>query len=90
LLAFHKQAAVFFGVFTLLEEFTALPPALLPGMVSTDELLSPDTTEVPLDSGETTEASDGLSSKQATRQSITTLVASLKILLNITPNLLHL
>jgi hypothetical protein len=70
--------------------FAALPPASSLLDSATDEQLSPDTTGVPLDSGETTEASDGLSSKQATRQSIATLVTSLKILLNITPNLLHL
>jgi hypothetical protein len=102
---FHMQAAVFFGTFALLEEFavTLLDDivtfslldetfAILPPLLdsATDELLSPDTTGVPLDSGESMEASDGLSSEQATRQSIATLVASLKILLNITPNLLHL
>jgi len=75
------QAAVFFGTFALLEEFavTLLDDivtfslldetfAILPPLLdsATDELLSPDTTGVPLDSGETTDAPDELSSEQAT------------------------
>jgi hypothetical protein len=95
------QAAVFFGAFALLEEFAitlldvaatfsllldatfaALPPTSSLLVPATDELLSPAIGD--------TEPPNGLSSEQATRQSIATLVASLKILLNITPNLLHL
>jgi hypothetical protein len=85
LLAFHKQAAVFFGIFALLEEFAVsllddivtfslldetfatLPPtSSLLDPATIEELLSFETTNVPLDSGETTDASDGLSSEQAT------------------------
>jgi hypothetical protein len=104
----HKQAAVFFGTFALLEEFAvtllddivtfslldetfaALPPLL---DSATDELLSPDTTGVPLDSGETTDASDGLSSEQATtpnnKAAAIPRFALYTILSSITTNLIY-
>jgi hypothetical protein len=78
----HKQAAVFFGTFALLEEFavTLLDDivtfslldetfAILPPLFDSatiEELLSFETTNVPLDSGEATVTPDGLSSEQAT------------------------
>ena len=92
------QAAVFFGIFALLEEFAVslLEDAATFGLLletapaTIEELLSFETANVPLDSGEATVTPDELSSEQAmTPNNKATAIIPRFVLSTILSSLLH-